>query len=333
MNNKKETLLDSVTEYGGAITSAAVGAGIGAVVAGPVGAIGGALAGKAIEKVFEVIGNEIKERHLSKTENKKIGDVYLAAQLKIQNKLDNGVPLRKDSFYEKTDTDRSSAEEILEGTIFAAQRENEEKKLPYLANLYANINFDETISRPMANQLIKIASDITYRQIIIIAVIGKYQTGQVLSPPLSQEKFTGIQGYENISIASEIYDLYRKSLIFSQNAILDAAGFTPSLLTVGGMGALLFNLMELSLIPLDEIAQPVIKLLSDKHSMQSADHIDASKLPLEQDIQEILGKNVMSKEEVNTLLNAKVERKPKIRYGFEEQPTDLKEGEIYFTLK
>lgn len=333
MNNKKDMILDSVSEYGGAIASAAVGAGIGAVVAGPAGVIGGALAGKAIENVFVVIGNEIKERHLSKTENRKIGDVYSAARLKIQNKLENGIPLRKDSFYEKTDTDRSSAEEILEGTIFAAQRENEEKKLPYLANLYANINFDETISRPMANQLIKIASDITYRQIIIIAVIGKYQTGQICSPSLSQEKFTGIQGYENISVASEIYDLYRRSLIFSQNVILDAAGFTPSLLTVGGVGALLFKLMELSSTPLDEIAQPVIDLLSDKHSMHASEYIATSKLPIEQDFQALIDKNLISKDEIDTLINTKVGSMPKIRYGFEENPTDHKEGEVYFTLK
>ena len=297
---RNEALVDTVTEYGGTLASAVAGAGIGAVAAGPVGAVAGALAGKLIEKVFEAIGSEIKERHLSKTEDRKIGSVYYSAQVKIQNKLDKGIPLRSDSFYQETATDRSSAEEILEGTLFAAQRESEEKKLPYLANLYANINFDEAISRPMANQLIKIASDITYRQLVIISIIGKYQTGQISQPALSKRSFTGVQGYENISIASEIFDLYRRSLVFSQSAILDAAGFTPSLLTVSGMGALLFNHMELSSIPIDdvEIAQPIISLLSDRSTTEVPEQITTAKLSIERDVQEILRASTVAEAEL-----------------------------------
>ena len=133
MDKRDEALLDTFTEFGGSIASAVVGAGIGAAVAGPIGAVGGALAGKLIEKTFESIGIEIKERHLSKIESRKIGNVYYVAQAKIQDNLDKGIPLRQDSFYQETTSDRSSAEEILEGTIFAAQRESEEKKLPYTA--------------------------------------------------------------------------------------------------------------------------------------------------------------------------------------------------------
>ena len=59
-------------------------------------------------------------------------------------------------------------------------------------------------------------------------------------------KDTRIRGYEKISIASEIFDLYRRSLVFSESVILDTSGFTPSLLKLAGNGALLHNLMELS---------------------------------------------------------------------------------------
>ena len=301
MNEKKELFVDSVSEYGGTIASAAVGAGIGGIVAGPAGTMCGAFAGKVIEKVFIAIGDEIKARHLSRVESKKIGDVYLAAQIKIQDKLSSGVPLRNDSFYEETCTDRSSAEEILEGIIFAAQRENEEKKLLYLANLYANINFDKRISRSMANQLIKIASDISYRQLVIISVIGKYQIGQISSPMLKSEEFTEIHGYENISIASEIYDLYRRSLLFSKNVILDTVGFTPSLLTINGMGSLLFELMELSSIKLDEDAKPVMDLLSDRYKQDTIENISTSMLSIEQNIQEVLDKNIVTEEDINAL--------------------------------
>ena len=67
----------------------------------------------------------------------------------------------------------------MEGIFFAAQRENEERKLPYLANLYANICFDDAISRPMANQLIKIAASISFRQLAIAKVVKGNRTKSI----------------------------------------------------------------------------------------------------------------------------------------------------------
>ena len=263
MDEEKNKIVDEFADIGGSVAGALAGAGIGAVIAGPVGIAGGAIAGTAIEKVIQRIGKEIQEKFLSKAESRKIETVYSCAKEKIESNLKNRKALRNDDFFSKMIDDRSSSEEILEGTIFAAQREHEEKKLPYLANLYANINFDSTINRQMANQLIKIASDITYRQIVILYVIGSYQTNPQLVPKRRDRIFEGIQGYEKISIASEILDLYRRSLVFSENVILDKGGFTPSLLKLAGNGAFLYNLMELSTMQFDKIAQDIVNLLSD----------------------------------------------------------------------
>lgn len=115
----------------------------------------------------------------------------------------------------------------------------------------------------MANQLIKTASDITYRQLVILHVIGAYQSHPQLVPKRRDKAFNGIRGYEKISIASEIYDLYRHSLVFSKNVILDTSGFTPSLLQISGNGALIYNLMELSTMHFDEIAKEIVDFLSD----------------------------------------------------------------------
>lgn len=240
MKGKKEKIIDTATDVGSSAAGAATGAGIGVLVAGPVGAIGGAIAGTAIEKVIQVIGTEIKERCLSKSENRKIGTVYEKAKEKINDALKSGKKLREDDFFDASIDGRSSSEEILEGTLFAAQRESEEKKLPYLANLYANINFDKTIDRAMANQLIKVAEDLTYRQLVILYIIGAYQTHTIWAPERRKTAFRGISSYQNISIASEIFDLYRKSLLFSKDAMLDAAGINPSILEISGIGALLY---------------------------------------------------------------------------------------------
>ena len=265
MPNNLDRLIDGTTKYGGTAIGATVGAGVGSVVAGPLGTAGGALAGAVIENIIQWAGNEIKERCLSRSEARKVGSVYEKAKEKIEEKLSAGEKLRTDGFIEGEVDGRSPSEEILEGTLFAAQRENEEKKLPYLANLYANINFDATVDRNMANQLIRIASDLTYRQLAIMRVIGAYQTGNLQGgPQLRNTPYKVINGYDNVSIASEVYDLYRRSLVFSQSVIFDAAGINPSKLQISGIGALLYNLMDLPHMPYDDLTERIIKFLSHK---------------------------------------------------------------------
>ena len=258
-------VIDGASEYGGAAMGAVIGAGVGSAVAGPLGTAGGALAGALIENIIQWAGNEIKERCLSKSEARKVGTVYEKAKEKIAEKLKAGEKLRTDGFIENDVNERSPSEEILEGTLFAAQRENEEKKLLYIANLYANINFDPTVDRNMSNQLIRIASDLTYRQLVIMRVIGAYQTGDLKGvPPRRTTPYNTIGGYDNISIASEIYDLYRRSLVFSKSVILDAAGITPAKLEISGIGALIYNLMDLPQMPYDDLAGRIVKFLSDQ---------------------------------------------------------------------
>ena len=160
MENKEDKIIDKVTEYGGAAASAAVGAGVGLLVAGPAGAVIGSLAGTTIENGVKKIGEEIKERKLSKSESKKVGSVYSLARENIAQKLGAGKTLRGDDFFAESEGNRSTAEEILEGTLFAAQREAEEKKLPYYSRMYANIAFSTDVTRPMANQIIKLLSNL-----------------------------------------------------------------------------------------------------------------------------------------------------------------------------
>lgn len=131
MDEEKNKIVDEFADIGGSVAGALAGAGIGAVIAGPVGIAGGAIAGTAIEKVIQRIGKEIQEKFLSKAESRKIETVYSCAKEKIESNLKNRKALRNDDFFSKMIDDRSSSEEILEGTIFAAQREHEEKKLPY----------------------------------------------------------------------------------------------------------------------------------------------------------------------------------------------------------
>jgi hypothetical protein len=253
---KDSTLIENI----GSVAGGVVGGVIGTVVVGPGGAVLGALTGTLIENAVKKIGEEIKERKLSKAENKKVGNVYVLASENIAQKLLSGQKLREDGFFKQSEADRSIAEEVFERTLFAAQREAEEKKLPYYARMYANIAFSKEVTRPMANQIIKITEQLTYRQLLILNVIGTFR---ILGFSFKKNIYGHVAGLTNVAIASEIFELYRMSLLSSSVVIFDSAGINPSALSITGYGAHIFNLMELhKLIPSDENARLLSEITS-----------------------------------------------------------------------
>ena len=253
MDNKEigDKVFEATTEAGAGAIGAAVGATIGGVVAGPVGTIGGAAVGDAIGAVFKELALDVKRRYLSKKEEVRIDRALKLTKEKIDANLRSGKSLRDDGFFESRVDERSTAEEIFEGVLIASQREYEEKKLPLMARLNANIAFDANVSRPTANRLLKLASDLTYRQLVIVKVVGTLQLmadHSELSPMLDlrrRDAFGQIEGIDNIGIASDAFDLLRRNVLFSRQVVFDPVGINPSQLYLGGYGALLFDLMEL----------------------------------------------------------------------------------------
>ncbi len=263
----KDNKVDFLIETGAATTGAAVGA----VVAGPAGAVVGAATGSLVQGALQFIGQEIKNRQLSKREEKKIGTLYDFAKQKVSSNIESGREIRKDDFFSPQESFRAASEEITEEVFLAAQRESEEKKLPFLANLYANVLFDETIDKGMAFQLFRMAEELTYRQLVIISVIAFAQIASkdIGIPILRKEPFKTIEGFKKISLATDIFDLYRKSIIQSSSACFDPAGITPADLSVGGCGAMLLKLMELQTLPLDDTIYDILALvLSNMHSVE-----------------------------------------------------------------
>lgn len=244
----KKTIIDNVGEYAGSAAGAVAGGLIGAAIGGPEGAAAGSVAATAIEHMFQNMGSEIKKRTLAPLEEERVGTVYAKAKELIEEKIARGKTPRNDNFFVKDSNSRPASEELLEGTLLAAQREHEEKKSVYLARLYANILFHPEISRPTANHLIKLAEQLTYRQIAILNNIAAMQFARTLNPPINPLKkgaYESVSGTENVAIAAEIFDLYRMSILGSSQVILDAGGINPSTLTVVGYGAHLYNLMDL----------------------------------------------------------------------------------------
>lgn len=269
-NKDKNSIIDNAAEYTGNATGAVVGGIVGGIIGGAEGAVAGSLASTTIEHLFRKMSSELKNRTLAPLEEQRVGSAYAKAKDIIKKRIAQGDTPRNDNFFNATSKNRSASEELLEGTLLAAQREHEEKKTVYLARLYANILFTPEISKSMANHLIKLAEQLTYRQIVILNNIAMMQYARAMNPSinlLKKEAYESVSGSENVAIASEIFEMYRMSLLGSPNAILDSAGINPSTLTVIGYGAHLFNLMDLDSLEPDpeliEIQAQIMMFLTD----------------------------------------------------------------------
>ena len=123
-NKKALALIRSGTELAGAAVSGAIGF----FAAGPVGAAAASAAGAAITKGSVKLIGDFADRQLSAREQQRIGATAALAFNKIQQQSENGQNLREAEFFSGSEHKRSSAEEILEGTLKASQRRIRRKK-------------------------------------------------------------------------------------------------------------------------------------------------------------------------------------------------------------
>src|SRR6266508_3625350 len=131
-----------------------------------------AIVALAVRKLVD----DFRSRALSRREVLRVDTVLKFAATKIQQNIANGQQIRQDTFFTEALDDRSAGEEIMEAVLLTAQREYEEKKLKYYGNLLANIAFHPEINRGTANQLIRIAERLSYRQMALLAFVSLYPT-------------------------------------------------------------------------------------------------------------------------------------------------------------
>ena len=263
-NDGLQQLIKCGTEMLSSGVGAAVGAGVGSI-AGPGGVIVGAVIGKGAETAFNKLGQEVSARLLSHREKQRLGTALGIMVAEIQRRKKAGEHYRTDGFFDENEGGRSDAQEVAESVLLKVQREPEEKKIPYMGLLYSSIPFEPNISVPYANQLIKVAEQLTYRQFCILklcSVKDKYN--------LREEDYRE-QNVNQKSLYPVLYEcaeLDNNQFINSRgNADLHAKEFRdfgatidgltrtiPNRMSLQGIGLDLFNLMKLSLIPKNDIA-------------------------------------------------------------------------------
>jgi len=211
-----------------------------------------------ITQTIKTVASEIKTKILGKREEKRIGATLAYTINKIEDNFRKGKQIRTDNFFQSKSNDRTPGEEIYEGTLIAAQKEHEEKKLKYYGNLLANLGFDNSFDKAQANLFLKVAQELTYRQLCILSLIPKKNQFS-----LRQSDYRGqnVANGKLIVLLQEINDLYIMGLTNgSDDAYLSLSDVNPSKIGIQGTGVYLHNLMELHEIPNSDL-QDIADLL------------------------------------------------------------------------
>lgn len=246
--------LNRVLEAGSDIVGGVAAAAIALLVPGPAGAIVAGAAGPGLSHVLEKVGREISTRTLGKREAKRVGAALLFAAAKVEANRSAGQQVRTDGFFAEQPDGRSSADEITEGVLMAAQREYEERKLPFYGNLLANLAFRSGFDRFQSNMLIQIAQRLSYQQLCLLALVVVKESFK-LRPSWRKE--------ERGASPSQITALQQMMTLYQYGLVSDASGgvwlgfddAVPGDAQLEWPGTALYELMELADVPNSDVGE------------------------------------------------------------------------------
>ena len=166
--------------------------------------------------------------------------MFAAIIEEIKRRENAGKKLRKDWFLSSNISNKEKAE-VLENILITSRKEVEEKKLSYMANLFANICFD-TCNLAESHQLIKAAEELSYRQMCLLNVIG-LKNG-LRNQNYKNEKISN----QLVFLLFEYYDLWKKEYLGIEG-IPGITNINPNKTKIQGLGLKLYRFMEIDKIP------------------------------------------------------------------------------------
>ena len=179
----------------------------------------------------------VADKAMAAREQLRVGSVAAIAVARIAERLEQGHPARPD-FFSSDGLVQSDGERLLEGVLLKARDEYEEKKLRYLGIFYGNLTFSE-VSASVASLLIKTFERLTYRQLIILALIRR-------SGVLNVKNLRG-QSHADPDLEAlkrEEMDLHGND--FGTSGLIEGAGYDDEL---SALGVVLVELAEIGHIP------------------------------------------------------------------------------------
>lgn len=227
---------------------------IGFYVGGLPGAVVAGASRPTISTTLMYVAEEVKHRWLSPRQKERIGATMAMTLSKIENNICEGKFIREDSFFAKSEGLISSAEAVAEAVFTSALNEYQEKKLQYYAKFLGNLYCDPTISSADAFHLIKLAQQLSYRQILLISLFVDGDRS------LRNEDYRALQDFRTnhaddlMLVLQEIYDMYNWGVVHAgEDHLLGYADVTPAKMSLAESGIHFYGLMELMDVPDKEL--------------------------------------------------------------------------------
>lgn len=258
MVHKDDNAVSRLVAAGSGIYGNIVGASVGGLVGGAPGVFLGAAAAPVLSAVAEWTASVIWPR-LSRRGAERAGAAFLCAEHKLQQLIEAGEEIRNDGFFDG-DVAESSGAEIIEAVLLAAQREHEERKLRFYGNLLAEIAVSSEVNRGFANWLIRMADELSYRQLCLLAIVHDHDQFE-----LRDNLRRPGDSWEQQSVLEELAELgYGRlewvGVVSSQPGLPTNIGL-PNAQRLKHWGTYMYKAMHLEEIPRDDLAE-VAELLT-----------------------------------------------------------------------
>lgn len=152
---------------------------------------------------------------ISKRQTVRLFQWGIQAAENISQRLENGETFRDDGFFDKTPTDRSKIDEVVESTLKKVMETTEEPKIKFIAYLTENVHFDSDFDIDTYRRLLKCLEELTYRQLCIIKLfmnVDQIDLDSVGNPNITQ--------YLS-SILTDCIEIRDKGLINPSNSLMN----------------------------------------------------------------------------------------------------------------
>jgi hypothetical protein len=231
--------LRDIIEDGSELTGVTAGAMVG-LIGGPPGAAAGAVTGFVISKALRRIGLEVHDRLLVARQQERVGAALGVMSQDTAEGLANGQGPRADGFFDAPTGGghRSDAEEVLEGTLRAAADANEERKLRHIAAIFPYVALRTDVSSADAHWLVKIAEQLSWRQMVVLSIMSGPPTERLEAQPLAERRNSlsdEARGRRCASpaLAEEVEDLGRLGLLGQRMADGEIVRAGATIMAVG----------------------------------------------------------------------------------------------------
>lgn len=207
--------------------------------------------GAMVGETFAQVADDFARRVLSPRQEARVATVLDLAQRTIARAISEGATVRGDGFF---DVPEAEASELFEGVLLAARDEHEERKLPYLANMLADIAFDEQLTVEAANVAIRRAEDLSWLQLRLLSIVIRPDE----FPLPDTETGSSASSWGEWAIGQTFVEMHNDGFFVSpprpqQPGFFTGYDLSMSKLEVSRRGELLSAMMRLDTIPAEEV--------------------------------------------------------------------------------